>query len=337
LGSVSPYPALDAETWRRLLAHAALLRAVSARLTELDLALGRPPFQSAVAALSTAALASCGANDDDQAVRQATERWREDLGRLAALVDGNERELLDELGRRAADATAEDPFETLFAGVATKAKAVYGACWQAAELSVAWLAAPPRRYAPDRFAVTATTVPGATPVVEVLIYADGFGPAAYAAIPSLLVHECVCHVPARQGGAVSNASPCAEGFMDWAARFFFDRWMLELDAALAPAARHFARGLENAVTLAETVEGAVRIRGRNAADVIGARLVAKSGLTPAEAEAWTARLAVELNCTEAPLARKDRFVVALNGEWPPTLLNHLADVRTGRAQAESLF
>ena len=55
--------------------------------------------------------------------------------------------------------------------------------------------------------------------------------AAFAAIPVVLTHECVCHVPARQWPP-SNESYFAEGFMDWAALYYGQLWAGALPAAV---------------------------------------------------------------------------------------------------------
>ena len=69
--------------------------------------------------------------------------------------------------------------------------------------------------------VTAMTPwpPDIEAVVELHVHHDDFGPAAFAALPILLTHECVCHVPARQDRA-SNDSTFAEGLLDWVSDVF---------------------------------------------------------------------------------------------------------------------
>ena len=144
-------------------------------------------------------------------------------------------------------------------------------------------------------------------------------PGAYAAIPWLLVHECICHVPARQGGKNSNASPFAEGFMDWAACFFFERWMDQIDASLSLAASQSQGLIDRTLTRPETSEGAARLRGRSAAKRIVTWLRNDHGYDEERAKAWVAKFATDLNCHEASLAKKDSFVVALNSRpWSGT-------------------
>ena len=335
----SPYDGLDDATWRLLLAQGALLAASAQMLAELhERSRSLGVVRSAVDELYLAAQAASQLEDAAEAVEDARARWSDHLGRLLdpSGVATEDRDLLEDLRMDVAAASAEDPFQRLFDRVAERAREVYGALWREPTLDVGWLAAfPPRPTGPDDFPVTATTLAG--PVVRLDVYAQGFGPAAYAALPSLFVHECVCHVPARQRGKVDNASPFAEGFVDWAASFFFRRWIYGIDNALAPAANEQAGPLDQVLTPASTSEGAARRRGRRAADRVLGWLVER-GRARHEGEAFVAHLAVTLNTTDAALATKDHLVTRLaTGSWPAELVKRLTAVANHEASPSDLL
>lgn len=318
--------------WRRLLSHAAILRAVTESLAELDLRSHQGQVRSALDQLRSAAQAAGTASSDVEAVRSARVTWCGELGRLIRHpgISAAERALLTRVSTTAVRAVADDPFAKLFRDVTIRSASVYGACWPPAKLSVGWL--PVHPYGGGgaaRYSVTAKKLPG-RPVVEIQIYPDDFGPAAYASIPALLVHECVCHVPARHEGADSNSSPFAEGFMDWAAKFFFDLWMSTLDSQLAATAGEHAAALDQLVLRPETPEGAARRRGHTAARSLTAWLESVHAVPHEEAKRRVARLAVALNCTSATLARKDSFVTALLSHYSGPLSKSLSAVLVGR-------
>src|SRR5262249_6071823 len=202
-----------------------------------------------------------------------------------------------------------DPFREIFVGISSLASALYGSAWRRATLRVAHIRSHPRGGAPplDPYAVTATTPwpPDETDAaVELLIFCDQFGPAAYAAVPILLTHECVCHVPARQDRA-KNDSAFAEGFLDWAAYFFLDQWAGKLDTALAPAARQHARELRHVLTRrTDTPEGRARMVGHEAAETLLAWFENDCGLGPYESQLRGAQPAGPLHQFERPLRDK---------------------------------
>jgi hypothetical protein len=335
---------LDVMTWRRLLAQGVLLGAVASRLSELHRQwLVNPTIRTALDQLIVAATAvSQRAPSDEQAVRLVSQTWCAELDRLINGGGATEAQiaLLTDVRNRASAADPQDPFDRLFHSVTDFAAAVYGECWSQPELSLGWDPAHPRIPSSDPYAITAFT-PADMPLrVEVVIYLEGFGPAAYAALPALMVHECVCHVPARQRGQVSNRSPFAEGFMDWAAKYFFEEWMPYIDADLAPAAYEHRDGLDQVVTRPGTSEGAARLRGREAAiNLLGWLRVVK-GLERNEAEAWLAKLAQQLNCLDVQLNTKNAMVVDLADPWdtwPSGLVGSLNSTLENGAPADVLL
>lgn len=91
----------------------------------------------------------------------------------------------------------------------------YEASWPpAVELQLATLGHPPRD---DRFAVSGSTKRGASVTVTLKIQIRRFGPWSLAAVWSVLAHELIAHAGAQQGLDIDEASPWAEGVMDWAA------------------------------------------------------------------------------------------------------------------------
>jgi hypothetical protein len=293
----------------------------------------------ALGELALAARDAAGTDCDSDAVSQASKQWCAKLGSLIRRrhIADDQRALLLQLKARAQRATADDPFHLLFNEVTLCSAQAYGAAWAPPRLALGWTRSHPRPGAADPYGVTAKTRLEAVPAVDIQVYRDGFNPAAYAVLPLLMVHECVCHVPARQGGKAANESPFAEGFMDWAARFFFDLWMPKVDAALTPAALRHALRVDDVLTDPGTPVGAARLRGRSAADRLVVWLQKDQGRPHSEARAWLARLAVQLNCADAPLEVKDRFVVYLNAPtWSSRFVHGLSAVVDG-APARSLL
>lgn len=331
---------MEAERWFHLLTQGALLRANAEKLGDFHerCELADPAAQIAFSRLVLSARTTGGsAGSEEEAVSAVSEEWREALGELMGHASGPEgRRLIEALYERAGEAVPTDPYRELFELVAGRCAAIYGDFWPPVDFALGWRGHP-RARAGDPYAFGAVTRPGPPPAVSLGIFPDGFGPGAFAAVPAVFVHECVCHVPARQRGAVSNGSVFAEGFMDWAAKFFFERWMPEIDGALAPAAMQHAAGLDAAVTPPRTPEGAARLKGRRAADKVVVWLQNECGVPWSEALPAVARLAVELNRVEASIAVKDRLVVRLAGEWDDELARSLARYCKGEAQAADML
>jgi hypothetical protein len=281
--------------------------------------------------------------DDETLVARVVQQWDAALTRTLDLqqLDPAARELLAELQALVRCARGADPFREIFTGISSLASALYGAAWRPATLWVAHIRSHPRGGThQDPSAVTATTPwpPDETAAtVELQIFCDEFGPAAYAALPILLTHECVCHVPARQDRA-KNDSAFAEGFLDWAAYFFLDQWAGKLDSALAPAARRHARALRYLLTSrADTPEGRARLVGHEAAETLLAWFEQTCRLDPHESRLRVAQLAVQLNQIERPLRDKDYFVSRLGSPIPPDLQAVLKGWEAGRTPADALL
>jgi hypothetical protein len=302
----------------------------------------RPAATGAMSDFHSAANAAAdAAADDSGAVRQAAESWREDLQRRITRggIEPEEGEFLVAIRRLAARATDADPFAALYDAVAERAAMAYKEAWPASELQVTSLIEHPRgSVTGDPYALTAHTPPGIPAVVDLLIDPDGLGSATWAALPSVLVHECVCHVPARQGDEVMNTSPFAEGLTDWAASWFFGVWIAAIDADLAPAAREHAPTLVQLFTNPATPEGAARRRGRRAASRWAAWAANTDGFGQTAADAHVAASIVSLNVTEAPLADKDLLVTQLNAAgWDEALEEKLLSVLRHQAPPADLL
>ena len=319
----APY-GLDDVDWRALLVRGALLRAVARLLPELHELRRSPEVATAIGQMHIATRAACAnASEDAEAVTLAGEQWSSALDELDREGLGlEERQVLRGVRDQVSAATDEDPYKLLFVAVAERASAVYGDAWPGCDLDIAKLIELPRD-GRDPYALSGATRPDTKPVVELALFAEGLGPATWAAVPSILVHEAVCHVAARQGGRVDNASPFAEGFMHWAASWFFSTWLDSLDADLAQAAREQADPLWTALTPPASSLGSARRHGVRAAGRLMTWLAGR-GLSLAEAEMQVAHLAVALNREEASLARKDHFVVRVNA-GPDAPLEELLD------------
>lgn len=297
-----------------MLVRGALLRALGPKLADLHESCATPAIQQAITGLHLSADAAAGAPDDSRAVALAVADWRTRVQPLALALaeDSAERLVLEEALALVQEADPSDPFAALFTSIGSHAGRLYEEDWRAPRLELEKLIAHPRTPVPgDPYGITASLTPGSPPRVTVQIHHDGFGPAAFAAMPALLAHECVCHAGA-QHAQVSNTSVFAEGFMDWAASHFLELWMPAIDAGLAPAAIEHAELLRATLCGPRTVHAAARMRGRRAAERAVTRLVARRGVPVEEARARVARLAIELNRAGAALAHKDLLVTRLN-------------------------
>lgn len=341
--SSSPYSELDQATWLELLARGAIWRACAPRLWELGgLSEDRPAIGAALADVHRCAVRAAmrATKEAQSAVRLAAAGWRESL---AEAIDDHstsdeDRRLLAEVLQLVEGVECGDPFGELFARLASQTRHIYRDSWRGADFEVVALPQPLQRAPNDPFGVTATTYAAdADPVVELWIRPNMLGPAAYGAIPYLLVHELVCHVGARQE-EVDNGSPFAEGLMDWVAEYFFKRWIGEVDHRLAAAAEGYFEQLAALQRVPTSEEGAARISGHQAGRRLVAWLVGVHGRSRVQAEAETARLGVEINPEEASLARKDLLVAQLNeGHWAPDFAKVLLAVIERRRPPSALL
>jgi len=335
----SPYTYLEPDVWRGLLARAAVFHAARGRLGHLvDLA-DEAEIRLILGELEVTAKRLARQDADDGAtVAALVGAWEAAIDRVlsAGGADSAVSALLTELRALVGCARDDDPFQGLLRGIESQAKLLYGKAWRPTTLSVAYLSSHPRPRSPDPYAVTAVTPwPRQAEVAEIELHVccDLFGPAMYAALPMVLTHECVCHVPARQDKA-KNDSSFAEGLLDWAAYYFFDLWAGKVDLELAPAARR------HAVRLREVLyEGnSARIAGHAAAEQLRAWFESELSQTGAQSTTSVARLAVELNTAEGSLAAKDEFVSLVGGmPMPPEVDAALRRWATGELDPSQLL
>jgi hypothetical protein len=279
--------------------------------------------------------------DDGAVVAAVRDKWLDTLASLAEsdAVLPDERELIAEMRELAGQALAEDPFAWLLDAVSQKAAAVYGVSWRTARLALAQSSVHPRPQADpttDPYSITgATPLTPVEPVeVELTLCPQQFSPAAFLVVPSILAHECVCHVPACQS-EVQNDSEFSEGFMDWAAAFFWDMWAPGVDSELAASARRHAQAFQQLLRTRANPLWACRDKGHTAAEELQVWLEANLGLSRAEAAVSVARLAVESNIADTPLTTKECLVSSLSQPFPPDLeralrewVNHEIDSTT---------
>ena len=336
----SPYSALTEPAWRHLLAQSVLMHAVAERLADLhDAALTPGPARMALESLPPqCALAATRSASDLAAITDATALWSDSLDASIATASGHQSlPLLQAVRAKLGPLACVDHFARLFSEVTLRAADVYGDRWLQPRLELAWLKAHPRRGG-DPYALEALTKPGSPPVVELLIHPTGFGPAAWAALPYVLVHEAIAHVPARPIGEVSNDNAFNEGFMDWVARYLLIAWMPGIDRPLAPAAIEHASRIDPVVTDPALPRGAFRLYGRRAAEKLASWLVDERGRSVFEAQAAVAVLGRDLNCVDCRLDLKHAFVVAVNDDpWPAGFEGKVANVIDGSASPTTLF
>jgi hypothetical protein len=173
-------------------------------------------------------------------------------------------------------------------------------------------------------------------ILQLVIYPAEFGPAAYAAIPALYVHECVCHAAAQQDKK-DNLSTFAEGLTDWAAGFFFRQWVNLIDPELATAARQHGEALRQVLSQPTTAEGSARRIGHRAGDALRGWIEHTFDITPTEAEVKVAHLIVELDRTDRPLAVKDHFVSSLRQPFQPRFAEKLKGWMEGSVSGPDLL
>jgi len=326
----SPYRQLEPGIWRSLLARAAIYHATRGKLGRLCDMADLPAVKLVLLQLDLSAQHLSQQDADDQTfVTSVVDAWAAIIAHtMLQSVEPETVKLLTELKELARSARSDDPFRAIFASVESQARHLYGPAWRPATLSVAHARSHPRSGSPtpDPYAVTATTPWPPDPVgaeIELHIYCDKFGPAAFAAVPMLLTHECVCHVAARQDRA-RNDSAFAEGFLDWAAYHFFGMWAGKLDPQMAPAARKHAERLKQVLTArSETKEGRARLVGHGAAEDLRVWFEVEYGWSSDESQTQAARLAVELNKVDRPLAAKDHFGSMLSWPLPPNVARAL--------------
>jgi hypothetical protein len=330
----------SAAAWRGLLARGSLLRACSTRLAQLhDLSFIYASVGGAIKDLAKVAGVAQAAASDMVAVREAVGQWRSSIAdwlNNPGTTATEERVLLEEIHELCMAATAENPFAAIFAPLCALSAEVYGEDCPKPELMLDDLLAHPRD-PPDLYAVLAKVTPAtpaAAPVVTLMIYPNGLGPATFAALPGLLAHECICHVPAKQD-RVKNDSSFAEGFMDWAAQYFFDGSIAHLLPELSAAAKAHAGPFGELFASPRTQEGRARRLGRLAADHLVALTIEELGISDLEAAAIVARVARDLNRHQAPITAKDLLVAKILAVARPYGL--LSEVLKGERPAADLI
>jgi hypothetical protein len=348
--ATSPYEDLTLTTWRNLLVLAVIFHAVRTKLDRLyDMGTQtnsvRLVLDQLALAAQEASVDSADGEDEEAVLGKAVKAW--DANLYTALghkaLEPDARNLLTQIRDLVSHSAPNNPFQMLFAAIEAKTRDVYGEAWRPAVLSVAHINSHPRPGAQtgtDPYTVTARTPwppNGGRVKVELHVYCDKFGPAAFAVLPMLLTHECVCHVPARQDKA-KNDSLFAEGFMDWAACRFLREWAGALDPELASAARMHAQRLTEILTQHDRgKEAAARRQGRGAAEALFSWFEWKCKLPPDEAGSRVARLAVELNQMDSSIRLKDHFVALLEQPFPPALDGLLRRWVAGEIDTRQLF
>jgi hypothetical protein len=350
----SSYEYLKLEMWHTLLARALIFRAIASRLGDLCNAVhdqkkyGGSVKTALQLLYQTSDDVAGNADTDLLAVAEVVQHWLAEIEKIARAPSAEDearrllsrlQELLSELQEFLAEGAVPDPFRELLDRVGAQAAAVYGVSWRQVSFSLLHLREHPRPPGGDRdpYALTATTkVDDGQARIELQVYPAEFGPEAYAAMPMIFTHECVCHVPAQQFEN-RNASPFAEGFLDWAAIFFFDMWMALLDSELTPAAKRHAAQLGAIRKEIGRTAWAERIGGHEAADVLATWFETEMRYSAPEAQAKVARLAVELNKASARLEKKDLFVSELQSPLSPELRRVLRAWEGGTAPATALL
>jgi hypothetical protein len=265
---------------------------------------------------------ACTSIDDEAAVTQVVTAFDVKLGSIRSMesISDTQRAVIDQVRTALCAMSGGDPLEELFGRIAQQASDLYGAAWRPAELSIAHSRSHPRG-SEDPYPVTGSTVwldEPDTAEVELQIFVERFGPAAYAALPLILIHECVCHVPARQE-KVKNDSEFAEGLMDWAACYFHDNWAAKLDPEFAQAAWTHGDRLKALLLAGRSRESRARVAGHQAVGCLQVWLQDECQMSLEQSRSHIARLAVEMNIVNESIAAKDHFVTRLSRPFEPRL------------------
>jgi hypothetical protein len=335
------------EMWRNLLARTVIFHATRRTIGRLcELADQEPAVGRLLYDLELSAKAVSGQDGDAAAVASRMLRsWYAvlDTALESPVIAPAAKHLFEDMLTSLRDGvTHDDPFTAMLQNVERHAQALYGDAWRPTVLSVFHSRSHPRRASPatDPYAVTATIVwpPTAERAdIELHVYCEKFGPAAYAAVPMLLTHECVCHVAACQAEAKAD-SAFAEGLLDWAAYYFLDAWAVKLDPEFGPTVRKHAQQLKTVLMNdGLSTEGIARRVGHDAASYLQAWFEQSLTLSPEESRVRVAQLAVELNTVDRPLAAKDNLVSRLGWPLPPDLDEALRSWADGEMPTEKLL
>jgi hypothetical protein len=335
------------EKWRDLLARAVAFHATRRMIGRLcELADREPAVAKILLELEMSAEeVAVQDGDDAAAVSRVVEAWWGALGEAMErrTLAPAARQLFADMRISLRDGVAsDDPFTAMLRNIEQQAQALYGDAWRPTALSVFHIRDHPRGANPaiDPYSVTAAIVWPPAPEraeIELHVYCEKFGPAAFAAVPMLLTHECVAHVPARQAEAKAD-SAFAEGFLDWAAYYFLDIWAIKLDPDFGPTVRKHAQRLKT-VLLGDrtTMEGIARRVGHDAAEYLQAWFEQHLLMTPDESRVRVAQLAVEINTVDRALTVKENLVSRLDWPLPPDLDDALRSWADGQMSTEKLL
>jgi hypothetical protein len=333
----SPYPDIPEAKWRWLLGHAAVLRAVASRL---DWLVQSPTGGAAASELRDAsedASVTAGDAGDAALVEDVCARWSEKLAARADRPGTSEEDAgkLHELAETAASALPDDPFQWLFGRVVERAAVLYGDWWVPPELGLEWKNSAWDGH--DGYELTARAVPGPPPRVTLCLWPNGLGTKTFAAIPATLMHECVCHVPARQAGEIANHSPFVEGFMDFVALLLLEVDAPRIDPDLATAIQVHGHEFNRVLRSGTSPPARDRRYGHLAAQTLVNWFQSDAGLAPHDAGSELRRLAVELNTEDRGPIVKDGFVAKLTRPFPARTVQALHAWLEGRGSAADLL
>lgn len=238
------------------------------------------------------------------------------------------------------EATQCDAIQEIFNKLASETRSIYRmAPRRSVRLQREWLADHPLGASRpgnfrDPYHINArTTVQNQLSLIELQIHLDGFDVASLLALPALLTHELVCHAYANEDRS-DQRSIWAEGVMDWAALFFFEKWGLRLGLPYAPIKTHGETFWEQRMT-------PTRYVGRATAETLvqwlaNDALVQVRGLTMARQVA--ARFALEVNVSAAPLLAKDSLASRIANIGADALLQQaFRDWRAGSSSAAAML
>lgn len=322
------YTHLDQHSLSVIVAKASVFQALGTTVEELSpVARPRTTNQQVVGVIRDSVVMAGGFLPERVPTREAgiewlTSQWEAGLWATQHLarnrVSDSVAQLIVKIQAQLHNGCSPSPFEQWHERINALCQQTYGDYWRRPSLILTVLGAPPGGES-DPFAMSAATFRYELKSGEVNaevtlgIAADIFDPTTWAAVPRLLAHEYISHVVGgHPADEASTTGVFAEGVMDWAAEYYFETWIRQVDRAFADVAIEHGLQLREALERRDERLGAARRTGRSCARRLVSFLSQHTGRADSECRERVARLAVEVNLAQDSLAHKDEFAAALD-------------------------
>jgi hypothetical protein len=298
------------EVWcRTLLVRAGIMWVLQAELVQLEVG-GFESLREVLARAQNLTYGASRTSSSDQEAFSTTIRYlQEEIRRYVELNGADEN--LERVSTLLAYSELFDVIADIFCRIRQNSGRAYaGLRPRRVTLDRKWINNHPMRerrpgeYSDPYHVDARTLVSAAAARVQLRVHLDSFDELSLAAIPALLTHELICHAHAREDRSDAQ-SIWAEGVMDWASVFFFEKWASRLGLPYGLALLHGKDLWDRRLTKP-------RRSGHMAAMALVAWLATEPGIRCVRVARPTAvRLALELNAAEATLQAKDEFASRL--------------------------